>query len=160
MNNKLRYLALSLLVSVNLNANPDQSKIDEQVGQTIVDGICHIGASAAEAFDKKNEDALNDAQDDVEEKDGSMSETSTEVTGDADNGFMESIKAIPGAVKVVAQNGVAGVESFVANHPKSIAGVATAATVIAVYYGVKYYNASSKVATLEEQLEEANAIQA
>lgn len=154
MNNKLHYLALTLLFATGLNAAPVQTAHDEVVAKGVIDGVVYAGLTVKDTAGTLAEEALEAWR-------NAQEETSTEVSSDeSSEGVMASVQAIPGAIQALAQNGVSGIESFVVKHPKSIAGVATVTAVAAVYYGVKYYNASTKVATLEEQLEEANAIKA
>ena len=122
MNNTLRYLALALLVSVNLNAfQVVKAPVVTEVVETPV----------------------------VSEDDSSDS--------DSKGGFVSGVIA---KTSEIASSGVAGIETFVTTYPKAIAGTATVATVVAVYALIKWKKSADKVAELEDELEEVNALTA
>lgn len=137
MNNKLRYLALALLVSVNLNAGEVTSK-DNSTGVSKGAPVVAASTDASQA-DKAPK---NDSSDEDE----------------SDNG--EFFSGIVTSVGDIASTGVTGVETFVTNHPKIIGGVAVSATVIATYALYKWYASANEVADLKAELEEVNAITA
>lgn len=123
MKNKLRYLALALLVSLGINAGTDCCGHSKKHSTTSV-----------QLNDVKKTDDSSDSE---------------------DGGFFTGII---GSVSEIASTGVTGVETFVGNHKLAVAGGATVATVVAVYALYKWKVSADEVATLEDELEEANAI--
>ncbi len=170
MNSKLRYLALALLITTGLNSTPVKIQVQEDTGSAVYTGFSSLAGSLIDYsktfFDSADEDAsetievilpMCSSDCDCDLKDEDLDVTEDKGT-DSNDGVVTSVKAIPTAIKALAHNGVAGVESFVVGHPKSVAGVAVVATVATVYSVVKWRALAYKAATLKEQLEEVNAI--
>lgn len=142
MNNTLRYLALALLVSVNLNAASPVLEVTE----TPVLKVTENNQAPEVKTPVAPEENTTEKNTPVVEEDDSS---------DSKGGFVSGIIA---KTSEVASSGVAGVETFVTTYPKAIAGTATVATVVAVYALIKWKKSADKVAELEDELEEVNAL--